>query len=57
MNEIVNNLSFTLSDTLNRMISFIPQLIGGVIILVIGWIVARIVKFVTGRLLNFVKFD
>ena len=47
----------SLQNTLDRFLEYIPQLIGAIIILVVGYIVARILKAVVSRLLQAVGFD
>jgi small-conductance mechanosensitive channel len=47
----------SLQNTLDRFLEYIPQLIGAIIILVIGYIVARILKAVVSRVLQGIGFD
>jgi small-conductance mechanosensitive channel len=47
----------SLQNTLDRLLEYIPQLIGAIIILVIGYIVARILKAVVSRILQGIGFD
>jgi small-conductance mechanosensitive channel len=47
----------SLQNTLDRFLEYIPQLIGAIIILVIGYIVARIFKAVIARVLQAIGFD
>src|SRR5215203_7412079 len=47
----------SLRNALDVFVSYIPQLIGAIIILVIGYIVARILKAVVSRVLQGVGFD
>src|ERR671921_1313850 len=47
----------SLQNTLDRFLEYIPQLIGAIIILVIGYIVARILKAVVSRILQSRGFD
>src|SRR3712207_4285903 len=47
----------TLQNTLDRFLEYIPQLIGAIIILVIGYIVARILKAVVSRIFQGIGFD
>ncbi len=46
-----------LQDTLSAFFSYIPQLIGAVIILVIGYVIARVLRAVVGRVLQGIGFD
>ena len=47
----------SLQNTLDRFLEYIPQLIGAIIILVMGYIVARILKAVVSRILQGIGFD
>src|SRR3712207_2432091 len=47
----------SLRNALDVFLSYIPQLIGAIIILVIGYIVARILKAVVARVLQAIGFD
>jgi small-conductance mechanosensitive channel len=47
----------SLQNTLDRFLEYIPQLIGAIIILIIGYIVARVLKAVVSRLLQTIGFD
>ncbi len=46
-----------LQDALSLFLSYIPQLIGAIVILIVGYIVARILQAVVGRLLEGMGFD
>src|SRR4028118_1535695 len=46
-----------LQDALSTFLSFVPQLIGVIVILVIGYIVAKILQAVVGRVLQSIGFD
>src|ERR687897_3864297 len=46
-----------LQDALSTFFSYIPQLIGAIIILVVGYVIARILRAVVGRVLQGVGFD
>src|SRR4028119_1507140 len=46
-----------LQDALSTFLSYIPQLIGALIILIVGYIVARVLQAVGGRVLQAVGFD
>jgi small-conductance mechanosensitive channel len=47
----------SLQNALDRFLEYIPQLIGAIIILVIGYVVARILKAVVSRVLQGIGFD
>ena len=47
----------SLQNTLDRFLEYIPQLIGAIVILVIGYVVARILKAVVSRVLQGIGFD
>jgi len=40
-----------------KITAFLPELIGAIIIFVVGWIIARLVKLATEKLLNLVRFN
>ena len=46
-----------LQDALSTFLSFVPQLIGAIVILIIGYIVAKILQAVVGRVLQGIGFD
>ncbi len=46
-----------LENALSTFLSYIPQLIGALIILIIGYIVAKVLQAVVGRVLQAVGFD
>ena len=46
-----------LQDALSRFFSFLPQLVGAIIILIIGYIVAKVLQAVVGRVLQGIGFD
>jgi len=46
-----------LQNALSTFLSYIPQLVGAVVILIIGYIVARVLQAVVGRVLQGIGFD
>jgi small-conductance mechanosensitive channel len=46
-----------LQNALSTFLSYIPQLIGAIIILIVGYIVAKVLQAVVGRVLQAVGFD
>ena len=44
-------------DALSTFLSYLPQLIGAIVILIIGYIVAKILQAVVGRVLQSIGFD
>ncbi len=46
-----------LQNALSAFLSFLPQLVGAIIILIIGYIVAKILQAVVGRVLQGIGFD
>ena len=46
-----------LQDTLSTFFSYIPQLIGAIVILIVGYIVAKVLQAVVGRVLQGIGFD
>jgi hypothetical protein len=47
----------SLQDALSQFFSYIPQLIGAIVILIVGYIVAKILQAVVGRILQGIGFD
>lgn len=47
----------SLQEALSAFLTFIPQLIGAIVILIVGYIVAKILEAVVGRVLKAVGFD
>jgi small-conductance mechanosensitive channel len=46
-----------LQNALSTFLSFLPQLVGAIIILIIGYIVAKVLQAVVGRVLQGIGFD
>jgi Mechanosensitive ion channel, conserved TM helix len=46
-----------LQDALSTFLSYIPQLIGAIVILVIGYLIARALQAFVGRVLQGIGFD
>src|ERR687897_383437 len=46
-----------LQDALSAFFSYIPQLIGAIVILIVGYVVARVLQAVVGRMLQGIGFD
>src|ERR671939_1535975 len=46
-----------LQNALSTFLSYIPQLIGAIIILIVGYIVAKVLQAVVGRVLQGIGFD
>src|SRR3954471_5736623 len=46
-----------LQNALSSFLSFLPQLVGAIIILIIGYIVAKVLQAVVGRVLQSIGFD
>ncbi len=51
------NILQPLEDALAVFLSYIPQLIGAIIILIVGYIVAKVLQAVVGRVLRGIGFD
>ncbi len=47
----------SLQEALSQFFSYIPQLIGAIIILIVGYIVAKVLQAVVGRILQGIGFD
>src|SRR3954447_22327976 len=52
-----NTLLQPLQNALSTFLSFLPQLVGALIILIIGYIVAKVLQAVVGRVLQGIGFD
>src|ERR687893_2925140 len=46
-----------LQNALNVFLSYLPQLVGAIIILIVGYIVAKVLQAVVGRILQGIGFD
>lgn len=46
-----------LQNALSTFLSFLPQLVGAIVILIIGYIVARVLQAIVGRVLQGIGFD
>src|SRR3954462_1666901 len=46
-----------LQDAIGVFLSYIPQLVGAIVILIVGYIVAKILEAVVGRVLQSIGFD
>jgi small-conductance mechanosensitive channel len=46
-----------LQDALSAFFSYLPQLIGAIVILIVGYVVARVLQAVVGRVLQGIGFD
>src|ERR687885_2027539 len=51
------NLLQPLQDALGAFLSYIPQLIGAIIILIVGYIVGKLLQAIVGRVLQGIGFD
>jgi hypothetical protein len=47
----------SLQEALSQFFSFLPQLVGAIVILIVGYIVAKILQAVAGRILQGIGFD
>jgi len=56
-NQSEGGLFQPLQDAIGLFLSYIPQLIGAIVILIIGYIVAKVLQAVVGRVLQAVGFD
>jgi small-conductance mechanosensitive channel len=46
-----------LQDALNAVLTYLPQLVGAIVILIVGYLVAKILQTVVGRVLQAIGFD
>src|ERR671933_3097650 len=56
-NQAGGGLFQPLQDAIGIFLSYIPQLIGAIVILIVGYIVAKVLQAVVGRVLQAVGFD
>jgi small-conductance mechanosensitive channel len=52
-----NTLLQPLQDALSTFFSYLPQLIGAIVILIVGYIVAKVLQAIVGRLLQGIGFE
>ncbi|MGI5827649.1 MAG: mechanosensitive ion channel family protein [Patescibacteria group bacterium] len=55
MNNIVETIISSLADALSSIIAFIPDLIAGIVILLVGWIVAAVLRAGVRKLLEVIN--
>lgn len=55
--NVWDSVTLTLIEALNASILFLPQLLGGLIILLVGWVVASILKTITKKILKTVNIN
>ena len=46
-----------LQDALSALFSYLPQLIGAIVVLIVGYVIARVLQAVVGRVLQGIGFD
>jgi small-conductance mechanosensitive channel len=56
-NQAQGGMFQPLQDALSLFLSYIPQLVGAIVILIVGYIIARLLQAVVGRVLQGVGFD
>ena len=57
MSDLIDGLSEGLANAGETILSFLPRLIGALVILVVGWLVARLVHRVFQRVFKVVGLD
>ena len=57
MSDFLDGVSNGLRDAGQNMLSFVPKLIGALLILVAGWLIARLIRRLVARLLKAVGLD
>jgi hypothetical protein len=55
--DITEQIALAIGEAVNRIISFIPELIAGILILLVGWVVAKLVSALTVKALKAVKAE
>lgn len=46
-----------LTNLLNKLFQFVPQLLGATVLIIVAWVVARVMKLIVSRLLSATKLD
>ena len=46
-----------LQDALSTFLGYIPQIIGAIVILIVGYVIAKVLQAVVGRVLQGIGFD
>jgi small-conductance mechanosensitive channel len=54
---MIQTIQDSLQNVLSTVLGYIPQLIGAIVILIVGFLVARILQAVVGRVLKGIGFD
>ena len=54
---MIQPLQDALQNALSKFLGYIPQLIGAIVILIVGYLVAKLLKAVVGRVLQSIGFD
>lgn len=57
MNQQFDTFWQSLQTFMNQLAGYLPQLIGAILILIIGWIIAKIVRRIVIRGLRLIRFD
>lgn len=57
MNTTINILNDSLGAFFTKAAAFLPNFLGALIILLVGWVIAKIVQWTVGKLLKAVNFD
>lgn len=55
--DFIDGLSEGLEDAGQTILSFLPRLIGALVILIVGWLIARLIHRVVGRLLKALNLE
>lgn len=56
-NQIINTVQSTLNDSIQSIIDYIPVLILGITVLLLGWLAAKLISWFITRILRGVGFD
>lgn len=57
MSDFLDGVSSGLDDAWQDVITFLPKLLGTIVILLVGWLVARLIHRVAARVLNTIGLD
>lgn len=55
--DTLSSLQASFTEVANQIISFIPDLIWAIVVLIVGWFVIRLVQGITSRVLSFIGID
>ncbi len=54
---MLETLQNIFTEMIDGIISYLPNLLIAVVILVVGWVIGRILRYIVERLLKLIRFD